>query len=183
MVNIRLLVILAGLVLSTSMMVNYINNIKPVWEGLIKQQAAINSESKRYSDKLRSLEQTVMAQWESAYENVGDSDRVSLSKQLNVKGTSLIPTRDVPNITKNESIVSTIGGAQVPLGLRKVCFGQGYAGYEARGHSIGSVVSAMRDIEQRAGTDFDQYTVTSIENGIKVNFYDLCVYLKEAGKS
>lgn len=183
MVNIRVFIILAGLLVSISIVANYIKNIKPVWEGLIKQQAAINSESKRYSDKLHSLEQTVMSQWEGAYDSVGDSDRVSLSKQLNIKSTSLIPTRDVPNISKNESIVSTIGGAQVPLGLRKVCFGQGYAGYEAKGQSIGLVVSAMREIEQRAGTDFDQYTVTSIENGIKVNFYDLCVYLKEGSKS
>lgn len=183
MVNIRVFIILAGLLVSASMVADYINNIKPVWESLIKQQTAINSESKRYSDKLRSLEQTVMAQWEGAYESVGDSDRFSLSKQLNIKGTSLIPTRDVPNITKNESIVSTIGGVQVPLGLRKVCFGQSYAGYEAKGQSIGSVVAAMREIEQRAGTDFDQYTVTSIANGIKVNFYDLCVYLKEGAKA
>lgn len=183
MVNIRVLIIVSGLLVSVSMVSNYINNIKPQWESLIKQQAAINSESKRYSDKLRSLEKTVMAQWESAYESVGDSDRFSLSKQLNIKGTSLIPSKDVPNIKKNESIVSEIGGVQVPLGLRKVCFGQGYAGYEAKGQSIGSVVSAMREIEQRAGTDFDQYTVTSIDNGLKVNFYDLCVYLKEGRKS
>lgn len=183
MLNLKLVSVIGAVLVSSSIAVNYFQAVKPVWEHAIKQQTVINSESKRYGEKLRSLENTVMKQWELAYSDVGDSDRVSLSKKLNIRGTELTPSQDVPGITANESIVNNIGGIQVSLGLRKVCFGQGNSGYEAQGKSINSVVSAMRQLEKRAGTDFDQFTITSTKSGLNVNFYDLCVYLKEDVKS
>ena len=179
MLNLKLVSVIGALLVTSSIAINYIQTVKPVWESAIKQQTVINSESKRFGEKLRSLEDTVMKEWDTAYGIVGDSDRVSLSKKLNIRGTALIPTQDVPGITANESIVNNIGGIQVSLGLRKVCFGQGNSGYEAQGQSINSVVLAMRQLEQRAGTDFDQFTITSTKAGLNVNFYDLCVYLKE----
>tara|TARA_Y100000782_G_scaffold115246_1_gene156193 strand:+ start:945 stop:1496 length:552 start_codon:yes stop_codon:yes gene_type:complete len=181
--NIHLVTLICSVFITVSVIFNYISNVKPSWDALIKQQKTINSESKRYGEKLRSLEQTVMSEWESAYQSVGNSDRVSLSKQLNIHNTALKPFHDVPSITANESIVNTIGGMQVNLGLRKVCFGQGVSGYVATGQSINSVVSAMRTLEKNTGTDFDQFTITSSKNGLKVNFYDLCVYLKDGVNS
>lgn len=179
MLNINLISVIGAIAVTSSVIMNYFNNAKPVWENIIKQQEIVNSESKRYGEKLRSLEETVMKQWEYAFESVGNSDRVSLAKRLNIQGTSLIPRYDVPGITANESIVSSIGGNQVSLGLRKVCFGQGKAGYQADGRSINSVLAAMRELESKPGIDFDQFTISSSNSGLNVNFYDLCVYLKD----
>lgn len=178
MFKVRHLVYVGAGIISASFLVRF-TEAQDIWQSKIAQQQAIVKEAKRYDEKLTSLENTVMKQWAKAYDSMGHSDRVSLARRLNIQGTALVPYEDVPSISMNESLLHQIGSGSVSLGLRKVCFGRGSAGYSAGARSVNSMVAAMRSLEEQASIDFDSFTITTDRRGLTATFYDLCIYLKE----
>jgi len=159
---------------------SHIPELDKMWDSKIQRQSVVVTEAEVYGQKLHALEGTIMQSWDKSFQELGNSDRVTLSRLLNIQGTALIPFSDVPQINSNERVVHQIGGQSVLLGLRKVCFGQGASGYSAKSHSFVNTIAAMKNLERQAAVDFDRFTISFDNQGLIINFYDLCLSMKEA---